>query len=307
MRLVCPNCGAEYEVDNRVIPEAGRDVQCSNCGHSWFQHPEGYEEEPQEPASVPSPDAAEETSDQPTTDDARDSARDAIDAMIRAEQPDAGAEEITPDVGEDNEPVEQEPEPEPEPMPDQTIDPRRRELDDGVRDVLRQEAERESQARQSERDPIETQDELGLEESPAARELRDLRGIAAQERMARLRGLDVEDDTTASGDTGARRDLLPDIEEINSSLAPIGSEVKDETDDFARPARGKGSFRRGFTMMILLAAVIIALYTYAPLISEKVPALSPYMEAYTGLLDQARVWLDSMVKLALEKTRAASS
>jgi predicted Zn finger-like uncharacterized protein len=37
MRLVCPNCDAEYEVDATLIPDAGRDVQCSNCGHAWFQ------------------------------------------------------------------------------------------------------------------------------------------------------------------------------------------------------------------------------------------------------------------------------
>lgn len=37
MRLVCPNCDAQYEVDDSVIPEPGRDVQCSNCGLMWFQ------------------------------------------------------------------------------------------------------------------------------------------------------------------------------------------------------------------------------------------------------------------------------
>ncbi len=37
LRLVCPNCTAQYEVDESVIPEAGRDVQCSNCGHTWWQ------------------------------------------------------------------------------------------------------------------------------------------------------------------------------------------------------------------------------------------------------------------------------
>ena len=37
MRLVCPNCGAQYEVDDAVIPPNGRDVQCSNCAHGWFQ------------------------------------------------------------------------------------------------------------------------------------------------------------------------------------------------------------------------------------------------------------------------------
>lgn len=41
MRLQCPNCDAEYEVDTSAIPPEGRDVQCSNCGHGWFQiHPD---------------------------------------------------------------------------------------------------------------------------------------------------------------------------------------------------------------------------------------------------------------------------
>jgi predicted Zn finger-like uncharacterized protein len=39
MRLICPNCEAEYEVDDAAIPDIGRDVQCSNCGHAWFQLP----------------------------------------------------------------------------------------------------------------------------------------------------------------------------------------------------------------------------------------------------------------------------
>ena len=45
MRLVCPNCDAEYEVDTSAIPDTGRDVQCSNCGHAWFQMSPRIEEE----------------------------------------------------------------------------------------------------------------------------------------------------------------------------------------------------------------------------------------------------------------------
>ena len=37
MRLICPNCDAQYEVDDGAVPPGGRDVQCSNCGHAWFQ------------------------------------------------------------------------------------------------------------------------------------------------------------------------------------------------------------------------------------------------------------------------------
>ncbi len=38
MRLLCPKCYEEYEVTDDVIPGEGRDVQCSNCGQTWFQH-----------------------------------------------------------------------------------------------------------------------------------------------------------------------------------------------------------------------------------------------------------------------------
>ena len=39
MRLVCPKCAAQYEVDDSAIPDSGRDVQCANCGDTWFQEP----------------------------------------------------------------------------------------------------------------------------------------------------------------------------------------------------------------------------------------------------------------------------
>lgn len=37
MRIVCPNCGAQYDIADDAIPEGGRDVQCSSCAHTWFQ------------------------------------------------------------------------------------------------------------------------------------------------------------------------------------------------------------------------------------------------------------------------------
>lgn len=37
IRLTCPECGAEYRVDDGAIPAEGRDVECSSCGHGWRQ------------------------------------------------------------------------------------------------------------------------------------------------------------------------------------------------------------------------------------------------------------------------------
>lgn len=37
MRLICPNCGSQYEIDDALVPDSGRDVECSKCGQVWFQ------------------------------------------------------------------------------------------------------------------------------------------------------------------------------------------------------------------------------------------------------------------------------
>ena len=61
MRLICPNCSAQYEVDGSMIPDEGRDVQCSNCGHTWFELPEpARDDSPKETAAVFSEDEFEE-------------------------------------------------------------------------------------------------------------------------------------------------------------------------------------------------------------------------------------------------------
>ena len=36
MFIKCPNCDAQYEVPNDIIPATGRDVQCSSCSKTWF-------------------------------------------------------------------------------------------------------------------------------------------------------------------------------------------------------------------------------------------------------------------------------
>lgn len=40
MRLICPSCAAEYEIDATAIGENGRTVRCASCASEWFQQPE---------------------------------------------------------------------------------------------------------------------------------------------------------------------------------------------------------------------------------------------------------------------------
>ena len=36
MIVVCPNCKKQFKIDNSLIPEDGRELQCGSCNHVWF-------------------------------------------------------------------------------------------------------------------------------------------------------------------------------------------------------------------------------------------------------------------------------
>jgi predicted Zn finger-like uncharacterized protein len=251
MRLICPNCGAQYEVDDSLIPAGGRDVQCSNCGHAWFQRPGHLD-----------PELSEELGLEPEADEPE---------AAEAEAGETGHEEA-PEL------------------------PPRREMDPEVRSILSEEGERERQARRAE-EPLETQGDLGLDASGEAR------GSGARERTARLRGLDSDDRAegtaaavAAATAAGSRRDLLPDIEEINSSLRPAGERADDLADAEVAAPRRRSGFGIGFMLVVLVAAIAVAVYVFADPIAKQVPSLAPAIEAYVALADRFRGWLDALVR-----------
>lgn len=255
MRIICPNCDAQYEVDDSAIPEGGRDVQCSNCGHAWFQG---------------KPDRSETTT------------------AALYEEP---AEEVPPvpeaiDQGEDTH--------DEEPAPPIVA---KRSLDDAVLSVLREEAERELAARKAETSALEMQGDLGLPPpvspvvgSAAERARREAEHELSptERRIKTLKGEQIPPPKTA-----ARRDLLPDIEEINSTLRPTEPEPGHDVDSLPDLARKSGGgFRSGFTLMLLVAIIVVLLYVMAPKISEQIPAAAGAMQGYIATVDAARLFLD---------------
>lgn len=258
MRLVCPNCGAQYEVDIKVIPEAGRDVQCSACGHAWYERPYGYSEAEEE--------AAEKDDDL---------------------SPGAETEETAPAA----------PAPEPQQTPPAV---QRREIDEGVRDILQEEAQREMLARAHERvhepEPVETQPDLGLDQSgPAEKERRDARERMAQTDDAEDSAETDDDLEMAAGPEPTRgRDLFPDIEEINSTLDSHNEGFTPRA--MPKATSGIGGFTRGFLLVIVLAAVGVAIYLFAPQLSARVPALEPALTAYVEAVNNARSALDEALR-----------
>ncbi|MDF1669695.1 MAG: zinc-ribbon domain-containing protein [Roseovarius sp.] len=261
MRLICPNCEAQYEVPDEVIPASGRDVQCSNCGDTWFQnHPDS------------DPQAADDSEDEQTWDAPNDDVTEAAaDSAV---------------------------DPEDQREPEADTRPARQELDPSVTDVLKEEAELERAAREQENTGLETQPDLGLEagDDEAAKRSRE-----AQARMALLRGDSehtADEDALPDLDPGTRRNLLPDIDEINSSLSagnPVQAVVTDTSDvEHPLPPR-KSGFRRGFMMIVLLAVIGLLLYMFAPQLAEMVPALKPVLMSYVEMVNGLRAWLDGKV------------
>jgi predicted Zn finger-like uncharacterized protein len=267
MRLVCPNCDAQYEVDDAAIPDGGRDVQCSNCGHAWFQLPPGLADA--------EPDAEEA-------------------ALFQSPPPVAASPEPTATVvlatAED---VPEEDEPAPNPPP-------RRTLDDAVLAVLREEAEREAAARRAEAARgVEVQPDLGLSAPltpPKAAPEPATPHVTAD--------TDYRTQPPVAQRPGARRDLLPDIEEINSTLR-AGSEARELTAEEAEAAVAakSGGFRAGFAAVLVVAVVLVALYVMAPRIALHLPGSAAAMETYVAAIDGARVWLDGAMQGAVMRLR----
>ncbi len=299
MRLVCPNCDAQYEVDEKVIPENGRDVQCSNCGHTWFQSPEhmdadlaaemGYDLAQESEADHTHAPLAEH-SPKPDFDTDEDAFHE-VEPNELSSQDDQDQEEwsstadhapaYTYDEDEDDDDV----------GPVQGVVARPRpSIDESIKDMLRE--EQEFSAPHGASEPLEIQTDLGLEEAEIATDQ------AMREKMARLRGLDPADPALTAGTLGShskRRDLLPDIEEINSTLSASSERDADGTvpDEQTRRTRAqRGVSRSIFAVFIIVASLLVALYVFAPTIANAVPSLAPLMDSYISSANVFRVWLD---------------
>lgn len=273
MRLTCPNCGAQYEVDDGVIPEGGRDVQCSACGHGWFQLAAARTPELTPPPPLATPRRVSRPAPPPPV----------AESIAPPEEAD------TPEIAEA--PVAQEEEaPEPLTAAPITAAPRRT-LDDAVLNVLREEAEREARVREQEKPPAPAEPEP----APAVAESTPPPApIPVQE--APLSG-DVED-TGPLEYENARRHLLPDIEEINSTLRATSERRRaepEQEDPRLRDARRRG-FRLGFGLALLVLVGLISVYSFAGRISQSLPQAAPYVAGYVKTVNDGRIWLDQVTR-----------
>jgi predicted Zn finger-like uncharacterized protein len=265
MRLTCPNCDAQYEVPDEVIPDDGRDVQCSNCGDTWFQAKnESIEPEPAQTPTQPE--------DEPDI-------------------PDPLASEAASAAEYDQEPAQ-------EPMPSV----QQQEITPAASEILREEAERETQMRAAESlEPLESQPDLGLDNMPGDDSAN--RAREARDRMARMRGEDPKKPEEAAN-PGSRRGLLPDIEDINSTLRSsddnAGNRALGPVHE-KEPQIKRSGFARGFSLIMVLAVALGLIYAKASSIGQAIPQVQPVLSSYVGIIDQARVWVDARLGEYVDK------
>jgi predicted Zn finger-like uncharacterized protein len=317
MRLICPNCDAQYEVDDAAIPTAGRDVQCSSCGHGWFQPYPGVKTEraaksalhQAPPASAPPVDApvvnditaadtvaAEVAAADIVVEDTAVADTDANDTSIQATD---AADPVAPDVSvEDTAAADIAAAMAPDV-------PQSRQTDEAVLTVLREEAEREMIARRLEAGSVmETQADLGIDNAAATPAK-----LASARHTGPVDGEDPDlDAPVAEAEVKrelSRREMLPDIEEINSSLRPGDVAVNEDGESFeiVRRPPPRSGFRSGFVLMLVLAGIIIAVYVMAPRIAEQIPGAKPALDVYVAGVDGARAWIDNTTRSVVTSLR----
>lgn len=294
MRLICPSCGTEYEVEAAAIPPEGRDVQCSNCQTVWFQTAEVRDEAPPTAADrkveAAAPSAVPEVAPE--------------DVAPEQEALSAGAADLAAEVSFEA----------PPPLPQRVLDPQ-------VLAILHQEAARETAARAAEKaverakaesaPPAPVAPEAVEVKAPAAKEAPKApakmptkaavkvalkapvaKAPAASKAEAAPPTVEMAEAPDAAPRRAKARPALPDVEMVKSSLtareAPPLAARKDGLAtpyESHAPARSGRGFGRGFVLSLLLGAVLWGAYAQAPRLAQAWPPAAPYLSAYVQKVD----------------------
>jgi len=149
--------------------------------------------------------------------------------------------------------------------------PPRRDLDSSVREVLRAEAEREAKAREAE---------------------------AAARRAARQEA--APGDRAPGARDGTARKRLPDIEEVDSALAPAPAAPDPQEALPAEAEAGRRGFRLGFFAVVGLAALALGVYLLARGMENPPAALAAYVEAFDRSHHALAEGLDALMRRLTE-------
>ena len=311
MHLICPSCGAEYDMDDSVIPPEGRRVRCSNCAHVWFVPKDGVEVQSPvvKSAVVTSPFA------QTTTDQSKSHVDD--DTAMPQNLTDTDTTPQDPEIG--SQPHDTDENPPPQQPNEDTLDTSqqldeaphtnssevagvpsdteanaqvvRRPIDPAVLQILRAEAKRETNLRQFDAAIAPQKPNADATSQPAA-----------QSPMANQNG------TRAVSNTQSRRNpptqtSTPPIKRVvthrKKTTTPPPSSSKRSPDKSARYRRGA---QVGFFLILIVAMGGVWVYfdpeRFVALVSDAQPIINTFVDA----VDTARFWIDDMAQTLANRT-----
>ena len=211
MLIKCPNCNAQYEVPNDIIPAAGRDVQCSSCSKTWFA----------------------------TSLSGKKSTKDKVSKYESLEKGNLSKFETTESF---------------------LTDKSNKQVDRDVLEILREEADREIQARLREGDGEDTTKKL-------------------------------------SNKKAINKEALPDNIEIGTTLdeAPdTSATIKGPSK--SKITSGKIGFIIGLVIIVLCWAI----YTYDASITQSVPQTAIYIDIFKSYVDYMQIVRDDFIKYLIQ-------
>jgi predicted Zn finger-like uncharacterized protein len=211
MLIKCPNCNAQYEVPNDIIPAAGRDVQCSSCSKTWFV----------------------------TSLSGKKSTKDKVSKYESLEKGNLSKFETTESF---------------------LTDKSNKQVDRDVLEILREEADREIQARLREGDGEDTTKKLSNKKAINKKALPD----------------NIEIGTT--------------LDEAPDTSATIKGPSK------SKITSGKIGFIIGLVIIVLCWAI----YTYDASITQSVPQTAIYIDIFKGYLDSMQIARDDFIKYLIQ-------
>ena len=312
MRLVCPNCGARYQVPKENIFVTGRDVKCSACDTTWFQtHPD----------ATAAPDASfGEGNDNHT----QPSEAVLAELRVKAIKEEAGNPTSNDDTSLSESVVEGS-----HTSKDLKVESPRQRLHPTVAEVLREEARREAEERAAE--TLKAQTKLNLEETAQFEVLKS--GVAENGNITHAATLDA----TSQSDTKIleeelnerlnenksvmkqtpiienrgvvsplKSELLPNIEYINPAIASdkeasVENVVEVQLLDVAgkMEVASKKVARFGFLLGLLIISGLFAIYQYDDRITAAYSPLVPAMNEYVSFVDRMRAYSDQTLYYAV--------
>ena len=322
MRIICPNCSVHYEIADDLIPSDGREVQCSNCGRAWYVN--GVPISPAVAAGGGDPASAGDGDDDPDpeeTDVEPDPDDDLEDDATALPEDDADYEDEDEEADRGG-------------MPSAIP---RASANEAILRVLREERDHEAQRRRVGTAPMRPEPTPAVPPPDAARQraAAERRRMAAAAEHARTReatgnrterAAKARPDPAAS-DTGERkkvdpgigprpdaepprkmrRELLPDIEEINSSLRPDESGTTPEGEDREDVAAGGSTgFWGGFLAACAFVGLFVLIYALADEIAAALPTTADPLADYVDWIDVQRTalahWVEALTARMLSET-----